>query len=68
MHLPHPGVPFTIQFTGGAWEWRTFDAQGGPLTGGRARSRKAAAAFVIREMCRAAAPLETLPSAYPKAA
>lgn len=50
----HPGISFSIRPEGGRWRW-CATGQEAVLAEGYAPTRAVAAAFVIREICRACA-------------
>ena len=56
----HAGVKFTIGPSATGWCWSTFDTSGALLSSGETRSRREAAAVVIREIVRAALPAALL--------
>jgi len=53
---PAAGTKFAIEPADGGWRWATFDLSGAPLEGGRAGSKREAAALVIRGILKAALP------------
>ncbi len=54
MSTLHPGIRFSIRPENGRWRWRAL-REDSVLAEGSAPTRAAAAAFVIREICRVCA-------------
>ena len=56
MSFSHLGVKFAISPSEAGWEWSVADMSGAPLASGQAKSRREAAAFVIRDIIRSTLP------------
>ena len=60
MSFSHLGVKFAISPSEAGWEWSVADMSGAPLASGQAKSRREAAAFVIRDIIRSTLPDATI--------
>lgn len=56
MSFSHLGVKFAISPSETGWAWSVVDMTGAPLASGQAKSRREAAAFVIRDIIRSTVP------------